>query len=374
MSLAAGSLLEAWWAHATRASVECACFALGALVIDLFLVRRSVPELRTALWLGVLAKLLFPGALLAPVSWSVPDSVLPASLVGSLSGANGAGAASSWLPAAAFCLWISGVTVFAAVGVARYRRLRRQRLAESDPAPQMVLRLGADVAARLGLRKRLPVRVFPGTESAVVLGFWRPVVLVPQSLLAPQRREELELVLYHELAHVRRRDPQWSLLCLAVQVLHWFHPLVWLVRRRLSCLRELGCDQTVGRALGGDTRSYRRALLTLAGPMAPRATGEGLAFLRPRSQLLTRLRSLERPIPSRPLLRQACALSLFAFLLACSLPEPRELPVPFAHEIPPLEDMEGCLRLRYAVQAMRFHASTVEGSELAPLLAQSTNR
>lgn len=365
-------LLELWWGHAAEASVQFACFALVVALLDVLLARFAAPELRAALWLAVLAKLLLPSAFPAALRWSIPASIVPSALEESFRGNAASGSASDWLAPAAFAVWFAGVALLASVGVARYRSLRRRRWNESEPAPRFVCSIASDVAVRLGLTRPAPVRVFRGRGGPVVLGFLRPVVLVPRSLLSGRQREELELVLFHELAHVKRRDPLWSLFCIAMQVLYWFHPLVWMARRRLAVLRELACDQTVGRALGGDTANYRRTLLSLARPWAMSAHSGGLAFLTPRSQLAVRVRSLERPISSNAILRRTKAAVLFTLLFACCLPRAPKFTVPFPYELPSLEDLEGCLRLRYAVLAMKAHAETVEGSELAPLLLQST--
>ena len=365
-------MLELWWAHAAEASIQFACFALVVALLDTLLARFAAPEPRAALWLAVLAKLLIPTAFPDALRWSVPASLLPSALEESWSGNSASGSALAWLAPAAFALWLTGVALFAAVGVARYRSLRRRRWNASEPAPRGVRTLATEVASRLRLARPAPVRFFDGPGGPVVLGFLRPIVLVPRSLLAEGRREELELVLFHELAHVKRRDPLWSLLCIAMQVLYWFHPLVWMARRRLAVLRELACDQTVGRALGGDTAGYRRTLLSLARPSYASTHTGGLAFLTPRSQLAVRVRSLERPIPSSTTWRRAKAAVLFSLLFACCLPKAPTFSVPFPYELPPLEELDGCLRLRYAVLSMKAHAETVEGSELAPLLSNST--
>lgn len=368
MSSELSRLLEAWWAHATEGSVQFACFALALALLDVLLARFAAPELRAALWLAVLAKLVLPDAFPAAPRWSVPAAIVPSALEAPF---RARAASGSTLAPAAFAVWLAGVALSASVGVARYRRLRRRRWDESEPAPRSVRSLASDVAVRLGLARPAPVRVCRGAGGPVTLGFLRPIVLVPRSLLAGRRREELELVLFHELAHVKRRDPLWSLLCIALQVLYWFHPLVWMARRRLTLLRELACDRTVARALGGDTASYRRTLLSCARPMG--AHGGGLAFLASRSQLAVRVRSLERPIRGSVLLRRAAAVTLFTLLFVCSPPRAAEPTVPFPYAVPRLEDLEGCLRLRYAVLSMTAHAETVEGSELAPLLVRPTD-
>jgi hypothetical protein len=126
----------------------------------------------------------------------------------------------------------------------------------------------------------------------------------------------------------------------------------------LSALAELCCDESVGQALGGSTAPYRRTLLRLARPMFAPGPFGSLAFFRRRSQLLQRIEWLDRQElrresgghRSRPMLRRALTGGLCLLILLCSTPPAR--PRAAALEVSPsLESLQGCLQLRYAVQA-----------------------
>src|SRR5262249_974829 len=93
-------------------------------------------------------------------------------------------------------------------------------------------------------------------------GVWRirrPVVVMPGGLAARLGDEELEAVMIHELIHILHRDNLMATLQMIVCGLFWFHPLVWLIDRRLLAERESGCDETVIR-LGGEPGLYARSL------------------------------------------------------------------------------------------------------------------
>jgi beta-lactamase regulating signal transducer with metallopeptidase domain len=119
------------------------------------------------------------------------------------------------------------------------------------------------LAAKLGLSAFPPVRVSPAAPMPMVIGLWRPTIVVPASAPPAWQEPQWEAVLLHEAAHIARRDP-WAVLAqhLAV-VLFWWCPLVYPLARRLNQLREHICDEC---ALGGrcDRIAYAEMLVDSA--------------------------------------------------------------------------------------------------------------
>ncbi|MBS0202614.1 MAG: thioredoxin family protein [Planctomycetes bacterium] len=105
-------------------------------------------------------------------------------------------------------------------------------------------------------------------DSPVVLGCWRTCILLPRNW-RDWSLAKRSAVFAHELAHVRRRDPQIGLFAELAVVLFWFHPVSWLVRRRLAQLAELACDQSAAVAIG-DRVAYARHLVEIAAAIRPR--------------------------------------------------------------------------------------------------------
>lgn len=104
--------------------------------------------------------------------------------------------------------------------------------------------------------------VSTATESPSVVGWMRPVILLPVSALAGLPMEQLEAVLAHELAHIRRHDYLVNLMQMAVESLLFYHPAVWWVSARIRHERELCCDDVAASASGGPL-VYARALTTI---------------------------------------------------------------------------------------------------------------
>src|SRR5258708_16026583 len=94
------------------------------------------------------------------------------------------------------------------------------------------------------------------------------MIPLPASAVTGLSPTQLELILAHELAHIRRRDYLVNLLQTAVESLLFYHPAVWWVSRRMRIEREHCCDD-LAVAAGGNAARYARALAALAGPRPP---------------------------------------------------------------------------------------------------------
>ena len=385
-----------WWGWISATSVQLVVTVALVLGLERLLGRRAGPGVQLALWTVVLAKLVLPPGLSSParVTRLGLEDVLPAVAVRPAGMARGEGWAG-----VLFLAWLAVVLALLIWSVVRYRALRRGWLARANVASSPRLSAAARRAARrLGLRHLPPILVLDAAVSSAgdpatgrgrgawlrrdpacpaicgapaVLGFLHPLVLLPEELVRAGSSEELEHVLLHELAHVRRRDPWLRLLVHALLCVFWFHPLVWLARRRVAGLLEACCDATVAAVLREGTAAYRRTLLGLARAWVrpARSAGgaaAGLGFLSGPSQMLARLAWLERPQPRGAHVRRAVGALACGAVLACGVPlaPPAPAPAP-APSVPPLEQLEGCFQLRYAVFT-RLAAEAPASGEPAP--------
>ena len=141
--------------------------------------------------------------------------------------------------------------------------LRAQRLAKRNASPaaaewqQTVARL----SDALGLRRGVELLHSAAVEVPTVLGWLRPVILLPLTLsgLSP---EQIEMILAHELAHIRRHDFLVNLMQSVVETLLFYHPAVWWISARIRIEREHCCDDAAV-AIGGNALQYARALTRL---------------------------------------------------------------------------------------------------------------
>lgn len=100
-------------------------------------------------------------------------------------------------------------------------------------------------AGRLGIRKHVRWLESDRIAEPLTLGFWKPVVLFPAGLLLQLPPERVELLLLHELAHIRRADYLVNLLQMTLELCFFYHPLFWLLTREVRRHREFACDDIV---------------------------------------------------------------------------------------------------------------------------------
>ena len=147
----------------------------------------------------------------------------------------------------------------------RVRRLvmlqKLRRTAQEAISPALLERC-RDLQQRIGIRSLVRYAYSEIVDAPAVVGWVRPLVLIPLSSIAGLSIEQLEAVIAHELAHVRRYDALVNLFQIAIETVLFYHPAVWWVNRVIRTERENCCDD-IAVALCGDAREYARALATL---------------------------------------------------------------------------------------------------------------
>lgn len=208
--------------------------------------------------------------------------------------------AADWLrpavPWIAFA-WGVGVMIFSvrlAGGAWHVRRLRRT----SSAAPEEWQDRLRSLVDRMGMDASVSIRQSTRINGPIVLGWWRPAILVPVGLLSGLPPKQVEALLLHEIAHIRRHDVLVSRLQALAEVLLFFHPATWWVSRQVRQTREACCDDLAVRC-GTDRTIYARALTSVA----ERAVGRPSVGWAPSAgdgSLLTRIRRVLSPkaVPS----------------------------------------------------------------------------
>ncbi|HET6805289.1 MAG TPA: M56 family metallopeptidase [Frateuria sp.] len=174
-----------------------------------------------------------------------------------LSQARGFDAALPWITLA----WSSGVLLLASRAGLQWLDLRRL-VQSAQASPQWQQRLDR-LAAAFGLAGRVKVLCSDAVSSPVLIGMLRPVILLPVAVVCRMPVVQLELVLAHELAHVRRLDPLINLLQVVIETLYFHHPVVRWISRDVRNEREVCSDAMVVSARPGSRREYIEALATL---------------------------------------------------------------------------------------------------------------
>ena len=163
----------------------------------------------------------------------------------------------------------------------------------------------------------MPVLAASSLVEPGLVGLWRPVLLVPETLPERLAQPEIDALVAHETCHLRRRDNLTAAVHMLVEALFWFHPLVWWIGARMIEERERACDEAVLKA-GHDRTTYARSLvdscrLYLQSPLDCVAGASG-------SDLKTRVEAIMTAPLASPLSRAKKALLLAAGAAAFATP------------------------------------------------------
>ena len=159
-------------------------------------------------------------------------------------------------------VWLAGVCFLALRAAGGWWRLRSLRRSAQVAVPPAVQRAFAKMVGQLRLAHPVVLRVSREVISPMAMGIWRTSVILPLSVVASLPAEQLEAVLAHELAHIRRWDYFCNLLQTAIECLFFFHPAVWWMSKRARELREVCCDEIAARTCA-DPGIYAEALLQM---------------------------------------------------------------------------------------------------------------
>ena len=256
--------------------VQAAVFGGSAMILLVLalrlLLKKHLPRgIFPTLWCASAVRLLLPIAISTPLSvWNLLHTPVAAQANGVISDAltpfPTLATNSAVKPAADIAgispmllVWLVCAILLAAYFVIGYtcmvRQFRGTRLA---PQPSIDALLD-----RFRFLRAPRICVSSSRRAPLTFGVFRPTVLLPEDL--PVGDAQLQLILAHELAHIRRKDCLRKLLLTVCLCLYWWNPLVWLMVWLANRDMELACDEAVLRALGPDCRkAYALTLLDMA--------------------------------------------------------------------------------------------------------------
>lgn len=164
------------------------------------------------------------------------------------------------IPIAILTIWLCGCAAILITWWANWRRIstviRNASPIQQGPELDALRRLEA--ATRI--TNPLPFLSSNASLEPGVFGIAKPVLLWPRNISERLDHKQVEMILAHELSHVRHRDNLAAAIHMLVETLFWFHPLVWWIGARMVDERERACDEDVLR-LGGDPQVYAESIL-----------------------------------------------------------------------------------------------------------------
>ncbi|RLS52997.1 MAG: hypothetical protein DWH91_15345 [Planctomycetota bacterium] len=158
--------------------------------------------------------------------------------------------------------WSLGVLAFAVRPLWSWFTVRRLRTTGVSPVPATVQAVLAATAQRLRITQAVQVLQSAIVQVPIVAGYLKPVILLPASIVTGLPASQLEAILAHELAHIRRHDYLANLIQTLVETVFFYHPAVWWLSHQIRCERENCCDD-IAVAMLGNRLDYSRALLAV---------------------------------------------------------------------------------------------------------------
>ncbi len=208
-------------------------------------------------------------------------------------------------------LWSLGAAMFAlrmTIGLSWIATIRRQAEHSSNPKYQTIV---DHFARRLRLNQSIPVLLTRNGFTPIVMGWIKPIILIPTSLIAQLPAELIEALIAHELAHIKRNDYLINLLQTCVEAILFFHPVVWWLSKQIRVERENIADDIAAQLLG-EPRRVALALQALdqyqlqSIQLAPAANG---------ANLMSRIYRLMQP--KQPVQNWKIVLPFAAMTLVC---------------------------------------------------------
>ncbi|OME99422.1 peptidase M56 [Paenibacillus amylolyticus] len=246
--------------------ILCSLTVAGSIVSVCILALRLIPvSVFPTKWLYRLGKLailfyLFPVSL--GLSWLLDMAFQTTSTIPGTENAASGVLAGTFIPEQTIsvtsawfllCVWGIGVIGFSAWQVYCYRRflneLSRTRtpvLCHSEAAIQLPL-----IKEALGLKRNITLAHSTLVRSPILVGLFKPTIYLPPENTV---KMDISMVIHHELVHLKHKDLWVKALTLGVSALHWFNPLIHMIRRDIHSWSELACDEDVVKEMSHEER------------------------------------------------------------------------------------------------------------------------
>jgi beta-lactamase regulating signal transducer with metallopeptidase domain len=159
--------------------------------------------------------------------------------------------------------WLCGVALFGLRFAGGLLLLEYKRPGPFTLPGPRILALCRELQHQLGLNRAIRYLECTWLQAPAVIGWLRPIVLLPVAALTGLSEAQLHAVIAHELAHIKRLDAFVNLLQILIEALLFYHPAIWWLNSRIRAERELCCDE-IAISLTGDRLEYARALTLMA--------------------------------------------------------------------------------------------------------------
>lgn len=232
-----------------------------------------------------------------------------------------------YLPLIVF-LWFIGVCALILKNLGGFIYIERLKNTFVRPVEDYLLGVVEGIRSKFEINKPIKALISTKITSPMVVGHFRPVLLIPEEAIETLSAKEMEIILHHELAHIRRNDYIVNICQMAIEILFFFHPATWWISGIIRKEREECCDNWAV-STNSDKLMLAKALTSIqelnvnTPPMA-------LSFMNKKDGFLHRIKNLFGSNPSLPSYREGIVVTSFffscivlmSFIFVDSNPEP----------------------------------------------------
>jgi len=209
--------------------------------------------------------------------------------------------------------WMFGAFILMIRFVMGLYQTRAIKLSAIPIVEEKLLDILEELKVDLVVQKTVSIAESVKVKTALLVGFWTPVILFPVGMINQLSTDELKAILAHELAHIKRNDFIINILQTFAEVILYYHPVVWWMRNIINEEREICCDN-MAIELTQNKHAYAKALVKLQEIENKNGIDIALGFSKKPSQFKIRLLNiLQQPIPKN--LNKERSIALLAFVI-----------------------------------------------------------
>ncbi len=187
-------------------------------------------------------------------------------------------------------VYLLGLMVFSGLHLISYSKWYRLKRKHSVQLPEEFWLKAKKISQKLGIRKKVSIRLSDKVDVPLVVGFFKPFVLLPVAILSSLTTEQVEVIILHELYHIRRKDHLVNALQCLIETLFFYHPATWWISKQMRHEREQRVDEYI--VQHADKPSlYANALLNIETFRGSRLLQPALAATQSKSKLFIRIKN-----------------------------------------------------------------------------------
>ncbi|WP_425447958.1 BlaR1 family beta-lactam sensor/signal transducer [Dethiothermospora halolimnae] len=144
-----------------------------------------------------------------------------------------------------FIIWLLGTITYSIVLLVHNIRIYKEVERDKGSLDNNIIRVVENCKSKMGIEKYIEVACTTKFKTPIIFGALSPILLLPKDAIKKLNREELEYIIFHELAHYKRKDVLINWISIIIQVIHWFNPVIWYTFYKMRQDREIACDAYV---------------------------------------------------------------------------------------------------------------------------------